>query len=195
VADSKGYFYVADTGNGFVDMMGRGNWQNGGWINIGWIHRWDGSSSNFAFKKPVALAIDAHDNLFVGDSGYPNSEVTEYSNQGTYFAGEWTLTPGCVINGLAVDSLSPENFYVSDIQGASTTGGAIEEYQITSFNTVTLVRKWSITTGTAGGSGYHQYLPFDPSCIALIQVGLGAVAPTQIVVGDQNNSLIDVFGP
>ncbi len=184
-------FYIADTGNGYVDEMGGASFANGGLVDINWPHRWNGSTSNFQFKKPVVLAIDANDNLFVGDQGYNPSVVEEYAQQGTYLEGQWVLTAGCSIVGLAVDSLTPEDIYVSD----AANGGQVEEYQITGYNTVSLVRTWNIPVNTISLNGYHEYNPFSPSCIALIQAGLAAVPPTQIVVGDVNNNLIDVFGP
>lgn len=194
------YFYVADTGNGYVDVMGLGDWSNGGHVDIGWPHRWNGSASNYTFKKPVALAIDAYDNLFVGDAGYTPSVVEEYSQEGTYLGGQWTLTPGCVINGLAVDSLANttgEDLYVSD----TANGGQVEEYQITGPRTLVLVRTWGVTPGTPLGNLYHEYLPFVPSCIALIQAFTNTAIvgpfppPTQIIVGDANNNLLLEFGP
>ncbi len=205
VADSQGNFFVADTGNDYVDEMGPGGWQNGGVPATAWEHRWNGSTAKFPFRQPVALAIDAYDNLFVGDSGYTPSVVAEYANGGTYLVGQWVLTTGCVINGLAVDSLNPNGFFVDgnanypgeDIYVSDTAnGGQVEEYQITGNYTASEVRTWGVPVGSVSPNGYHEYLPFMPSCIALIQVpGTPPGAPTQIVVGDQDNNLIQVFGP
>lgn len=185
--DSQGNFYVADTGNGYIDEFDS-YCRTGPPPNPDWEHRWNGISSGTPFIKPVAVVVDDFDNVYVGDSGYTPSIVQEYSSGGTTILGSWKLQPNCIINGLAVDSLG--DFYVSDIYGAATTaGGNVEEYHINSFNSATLVREWG------DPHGVHEFQPFYPSCIALVQPSGVPVVPSFIIVGDTNNDLLNVFGP
>jgi hypothetical protein len=183
VGDFNGLIYVADTGGGYID----------GFFPVcpsapppgpGLYHRWNGSASNYTFKKPVALACDVNSNVYIGDAGYTPSVVEEYSAGGTTLIGQWKLIPNCLLNGLAVDSLG--DFYVSDLNN----GGQVEEYQIVSSTSVGLVRSWGVPVGSP-----HEFLPFAPSGIALIQPYQTAVPPTNIIVGDTNNDLLQVFGP
>lgn len=173
-ADSFGDFYVADAGQSEVLMFGTGDPTT--IISPPWTGSWDGSTTSKPFIKPIAVACDTSNDVFVADAGYSPSVVQEYAMQGTTILGNWNLTSGCVVNGLAVDSAG--DFYVSDIGNSE-----VEEYKIASFSTANLVRAWTLPTSMV------EFATFKPSCIQLIG--------SYILVGDAdpNNNEIQVFGP
>jgi sugar lactone lactonase YvrE len=181
VDSTNGDFYVADTGNGYIDQFAPPESWTPAFPPQAWLHRWNGASSNFPIKQPVALAADTAtpNNIYVADAGYNPSVVSEFSSGGTTLLGSWSLLTGCVANGLAVDNAG--DFYVSD-----TAFQQVEEYHILTPTTLSLLRVISDPHSA------HEFLPFNPSAIALI--GLPGVL-TNIVVGDTNNDLIQIFGP
>ncbi len=204
-ADTFGHFYVADTGNGYVDEFDGGGTTTYYDVLGGsplWLHRWNGSGGGFGaagvqFKVPNSLACDTFGNVYVGDSGpYGSGGVTTsmvqiYSSGGTSILGSFTLIPGCVVNGLTVDNTG--DFYVSD-----TNNGEVEQYQIISATGVTPA-PWPPPSGTvytqvglrrAWGDphSYHEFVPYVPSCLQFIGGGY-------IVVGDTGNDFLNVFGP
>ena len=192
VGDTFGNFYVTDTGHGYIDEFAA-VCSSGPSPNPSWEHRWNGSASSFLFKRPVALACDVgsanvtvRNSVFVGDAGYTPSVVEQYTSGGTTLLGAWQLQPGCIINGMAFDNLG--NVFVSDIGTGQIEDYQINPYPTTPTSTLTLVRAW----GDPHGS--HEFLPFLPSCIALIQT-TATTAPSFIIVGDTNNDMLQVFGP
>jgi hypothetical protein len=154
--DGLGNFYVADTGNGYIDEFGS-FCATAPPPNPAWEHRWNGSGPTTLFKSPVAVVCDPSNNVYVGDNGYPNSLVQEYASGGTTLIGSWTLTTNCKLNGLAVDSVN-SNIYVSD----TANGGQVEVYHVTPPTTAVLVREWGDPHSA------HEFQAFMPSCIALI---------------------------
>ncbi|HVM31806.1 MAG TPA: hypothetical protein VMU88_01615 [bacterium] len=177
VGDGFGNFYVADTGNKYIEEF-EGDCPSGPPPAPDWEHYWDGSSSTKPFIKPVALACDSSGNVYVGDAGYSPSVVEKWASGGTTVLGMWNLAQGAVINGLAVDNNG--NFYVTD----TGNGGKVEEYTINSSTSATLVRSW----------GGPAILPktMIPSSIQLIMAGSTLV---NIIVGDNNNRFLLMFGP
>jgi hypothetical protein len=191
-ADSAGHFYVADTGNGYVDEFDGGGGLLG-W-SPAWLHRWNGPGSGYpglTFKQPVAVACDSARNVYVADAGpYFNagantSIVQIYTSGGTSIIGSFYLLPGCVVNGLTVDSAG--DFFVSD-----TNNGEVEEYNVigwaccapaspTVFSQVGLVRSWG------DPHGYHEFMPYTPACMQFLGAGY-------IAVGDSGNDFLNVFG-
>ncbi|HJT25223.1 MAG TPA: hypothetical protein VJ873_11655 [bacterium] len=202
-ADTFGNFYVTDTGNGYVDEFDGGGALCQPLCSPGWVHRWNGPgtgySTNMTFKAPNSLATDNAGNVYVGDPGpYTNggvntSMVQVYTSGGTSLIGAFFLIPGCVVNGLAVDSAG--DFFVSD-----TNNGEVEEYQAlynngtpwaccgvpapagTVLTQAGLVRTW----GDPHSS--HELLPYVPACIQFLP-------GNYVVVGDTGNDLLNVFGP
>lgn len=189
VGDSLGNIYIADTGNAYVDTFGVGVECLIDNLEADWLHRWNGASSSMPFKQPVALAVDAQNDIWVGDSGYSPSLIEVYTSGGATFgvqginpAGFFKTVPNCIINGLAVDQSASCSgvpgpcVYVSD----TANGGQVEVY--TSLGN--LVRVWGDPHGP------HEFLPFNPASIALI-----GNPPTIFIVGDTNNDILNVFGP
>ncbi len=174
--DNLGNFYVADTGNAYIDEFGA-ECVSGPPPNPAWEHRWNASTSSKPFIKPVAVVCDSSNHVYVGDSGYSPSIVEEWESGGVSLIGMWNLTSGCVLNGLAVDNNG--DFYVSN-----TGGSKVEEYKISSSSSASLLRAWGKPPSIA--------LPWTPSAIALIMTG---ATLNNIVVGDTNNDLLVVFGP
>ncbi len=194
-ADLLGHFYVADTGNGYVDEFDGGGALGSPLYSPSWLHRWNGPGSGYpspSFKKPVAVACDSGNNVYVADagpfvSGGVNTSVVQiYSSGGTSIIGSFYLIPGCVVNGLATDSAG--DFFISD-----TNNGEVEEYNVigwtccstappTVFSQVGLVRAWG------DPHGYHELQPYTPSCIGFLGGGY-------VVSGDSGNDFLNVFGP
>jgi hypothetical protein len=180
--DSQGNFYVADTGNKMIEEF-VGNCPSGPPPVASWEHYWDGHSSSKPFVDPVAVAVDSSNNVFVADAGYSPSMVEKWSSGGTTILGMWSLVSGCKVNGLAVDNNG--DFYVSDIQ--NSTNGQIEEYEINSSTSSTLLRSWGDTQEPNG--------QFQPSGLLLIMTGS---VLDYVVVSDTsaNNPMLVVFqGP
>jgi hypothetical protein len=163
--DSQGNFYVADTGNGYVD-----EYQAAGSPGSFPIHRWKGYSSSNTFVQPYSVACDSNNNVFVGDVESGSSQIEEYASGGTTILGTFRTVPGCIVHGLAVDS--SDNIYVADAGNA-----LIEEYTLSGL----LLREWGLPHSN------FEFLTFSPSCIIL--------TGTNIIVGDYFNEEIDVFGP
>jgi len=198
-ADAFGNFYVADTGNGYVDEFDGGGGLCSPLCSPAWLHRWNGSGGGYGpsvqFKSPNSLACDSLGNVYVGDSGpyvsggVNTSMVQIYSSGGTTILGSFTLIPGCVVNGITVDNTG--RFYVSD-----TNNGEVEQYQIISSTGVTPA-PWPPPNGTvytqvalrrAWGDphSYHEFAPYTPSCLQFIG--------GYVVVGDSGNDFLNVFG-
>ena len=178
-ADSLGNFYVADTGNGYIDEFDGGGYDYGS--SPGWLHRWNGDSSSTTFIKPVALACDNNNYVYIGDAGTIPSQVQVYTSGGTTLLGKFSLIAGCKINGLTVDNAG--DFFVSD-----TNNGEVEEYQIvgglvpgTVATQANLIRSWG------DPHSYHEFQPYTPSCLQFIN--------NYIVVGDTGNDFLNIFGP
>ena len=161
------YLYVTDTGNGYIDEFNPDEL-----ISLATIHRWKGNGTN-NFVKPVAVACDASGNVFVGDrTSATASQVQEYSSGGIAFMGIWSTIASCQINGMVVDS--SDNVYISD-----SGNNLVEEYS----STGTLLREWGDPHGP------REFQPFKPGAIAYDSVH------SEILVGDQTNDTIEVFGP
>ncbi len=173
-ADSFGNYYVADTGNGYVEEFG----PPGAGISFGptaWEHRWNGSSSSFPFIKPVAVACDGAGNVWVADAGYNPSVIEEYSSGGATFMGSWNTTSKCVASYIALNATQPgcsPCVYVSD-----TGNNEVEEYNATG----SILRGW-----TALHSSY-VYLTFVPG--PLVYTG------SNVIVADTDNDQLLTFGP
>jgi hypothetical protein len=178
--DNLGNFYVPDAGNGAVYEFGTGcffciNQPN----PPGWEHFWTGSSTAFPFRQPTGIACDPNNNVWVSDVGYTPSEIEEYaSNGGTTFIIAFSTMAGCVASSIAVDN--NDDVYVAD-----TGNGLVEEYSPTG----QLMRYFNAV------HSLHTYLPFKPTCIGLAYTTAPPITLTNILVGDYNNNLIDVFGP
>jgi hypothetical protein len=174
-ADTLGNFYVADTGNGYVE-----NWDACSGPSQQTLHRWNNYynaslGASAAFVKPVALACDAAGNVFVGDAGVPNSQIIEFTTGGTTVVnnGIFNGIAGCVVQGLAVDA--SDNVYVSD-----SFNHQLEEFARVA-GVWSLLRSWKQAVGTS------EYYSFNPTCISL--------TGTNIIVGDYTNEQLVVFGP
>jgi hypothetical protein len=174
-ADTVGNFYIADTGNGYVEQ-----WDPCSNPSQFPLDRWNtyynaGLGASQSFVKPVALACDAAGNLFVGDAGVANSQIIEFTTGGTTVVnnGIFNGIAGCVVQGLATDA--SDNVYVSD-----SFNHLIEEFSRVA-GVWSLQRSWGLPISV------HQPNSFSPTCISLT----GA----NIIVGDKGNSELDVFGP
>ncbi|HET9870503.1 MAG TPA: NHL repeat-containing protein, partial [bacterium] len=186
--DSAGNFYVADTGNHRVLIFSTGGYNA---TSIGTaIPRgaWTGSNT-YNFQNPVAVACDSSNNVYVGDVAdmvTGNSVVQEYASQATTIKGSWTLVPGCIINGLAIDGNG--DFFVSDVGNGVAGAGQVEEYKILDSSHTLLLRVWGDPKSS------NEFSTFYPSCIGLVG-NASLTSITNILVGDQNNDMIQVFGP
>lgn len=177
-ADTAGNFYIADSNNGFV-----GTWDACSGPSQFPLHRWwnyyDAAlGASVSFIKPVALACDANENIFVGDAGVPNSQIIEFTSGGTTVVanGIFNGVSGCVIQGMAVQTVGANDFvYVSD-----AFNHQIEEFAIVA-GAWSLQRSWKLPIGSS------EYNAFSPTCISLT----GA----NIIVGDLTNQQLVVFGP
>lgn len=205
-ADKFGNFYVTDTGNGYVDEFDGGGTNCTPLCSPGWIHRWNGPGAGYSasmnFKAPNSLATDSAGNIYVGDPGpYSNggvntSMVQVYTSGGTSLIGAFFLIPGCVVNGLTVDSAG--DFFVSD-----TSNGEIEEYQMLYNNSTpwvccsnpvpagTVLTNVGEVTAWGDPHSPHEFLSYEPSCVQSLISG----GQTFIVSGDSGNDLLNVFGP
>lgn len=171
------YVYIADTGNGFIEEFD----PNGTPSPIP-IHRWGGffstlTSSAVAFKQPVAVAISPSGNIVVADNGSTPPTISAFASNGTLWVGtQFNAIGGCVVNGMAVtvDALNNDLIYISD-----SAHNQVQEYD----HTGVLLRSWTENNGPS------QYLPFKPGPIAI------DAANNHILVGDQANATIEVFGP
>jgi hypothetical protein len=122
--------------------------------------------SGALFAEPRSLALDAHGNLYVADSGPTGSEPTPlppYSGPGIYEIPKGTGTPkalvpssindmGLVPTGVAVDNAVKPNIYISGV--ASGVAAGVYEY---SPSTKTL-------TTIATESGTPGDVAVDPTC-------------------------------
>ncbi len=201
-ADTSGHFYVADTGNGYVDEFDGGGGLYG--LSPSWLHRWNGSGSNFSasitFKQPNSIACDTADNVYIGDpgpyavsAGVSTSIVQVYTSGGTTLVGAFPLIAGCVVNGITTDSAG--DFFVSD-----TSNGEVEEYtMLTSAGTPwaccnaaalggTVLTQVGLKRAWGDAHSYHEFAPYTPSCLEFLGGGY-------IVVGDSGNDFLNVFGP
>lgn len=175
-ADSNGNVYVADTGNGRIELF---NGTTG-------LHYWDGGAAPstiittapatfyaFPFKQPYAVTADTASpaNIWVGDNGYSPAYVEEFSSGGTTISMAWPTISGCVIHGLAVNPTSG-NIYIAD------SGNNVVE--VFSPQGVLLTEMTNPTPSA------HELSPFSPSCIAFDSNGYA-------YVGDRGNDFIDVF--
>lgn len=167
------YFYIADTGNGYVYEIDPSCGPN-----PCPVHPWNGYSPN-NFLKPSHLAcspIGTNDNIWVADTGYNPSLISCFKSSGVTWVTQFATIPNCVVNGMAVtvDSGGNDVVYVSD-----SANQLVEEYD----HNGNLLRSWG------NPHGPHQFNPFKPSAIA-IDTNNG-----HILVGDQNNRTVEVFGP
>ncbi len=187
-SDSNGNFYVADTGNArILDFAIGGYFINAVGTPAGQGF-WTGSNT-YQFKKPTVVVCDlaVPANVYVGDVGPGSSVVQEYASQGTTIKGSWTLPNNSIINGLAVDGSG--DFYVSDIGNGIGGAGQVEEYKIIDSSHATLLRIWGDPKSP------NEFAPFYPGPIVLIGNAALTAPLSNILVGDQNNDMIQVFGP
>ena len=200
-ADSAGHFYVADTGNGYIDEFDGGGALCTPLCSPAWLHRWNGSGTGFGpsitFKAPNSLACDSFNNIYIGDpgpysvNGYTTSMVQVYTSGGTTLLGAFPLIPGCVVNGLTADPTTGD-FFVSD-----ANNGQVEQYRLidllgnapaawpppagTVYTQAGLRRAWG------DPHSYHEFQPYTPSCLQFIG--------NYIIVGDSGNDFLNTFGP
>ena len=185
-SDSVGDLYLADTGLGYVDEITP--YEGTCPLPALPLHRWNGfpgvtkggTGSIFAspavvFKSPCAVTCDTSlapggPHVWVGDSFYSNSYISEYTSGATTILQSWQGISGCKVQGIAVDTATG-NVYVAD-------GGnhLVEEYSPTG----TLLNAF----GDPGPAAHETYA-FSPSCIAF--------SGGFIYVGDTANDYIDIF--
>jgi hypothetical protein len=181
-SDNNGNVYVADTGNGYVDEFSTGC-ADGPYISPNWLHRWNGSAPATLFKQPWAVACDSTGNVYVGDAGYTPSLIQEYKSGGTTVINQFFTITGCVVHGMTIDQ--NDNIYVSD----DGVFPQVEEY---AGGKVPAVPFGTLLRVCPDPHSPHEFLPYAPSFIALAYNGANL---QNIIVGDTNNDLINVFGP
>ncbi len=171
-ADSLGTIYIADTGNGCVEEFG-----NAWGCGLCPLHRWYGwagvpfgTFTSVVFKSPYGIACDASNNVWVTDVGYSPSMIQEFASQGTTIINAFSTIPGCVAQGIAVNSTTG-NIYIAD-----SGNHLVEVYSPSG----TILTEWGDP-----GPAAHESVPFSPSCIAF--------TGTYAFVGDNANNFIDVF--
>lgn len=182
-AGPSGRIYVTDTGNNEVEefspyegIFGQPPLP---------VHQWYGaqgvtvggtgvtfSSAGVSFKSPCAVACDTASppNVWVGDVGYTNSVIMEFTSGATTILESWQGIANCKVSGLAIDS-GTGNVYVAD-----SGNNMVEVYS----STGTL-----LTAFGDPGPAAAEPKPFKPSCIAF--------SGGYIYVGDTNNDYIDIF--
>ncbi len=179
-ADTAGYFYVADTGNGVVDQFD-GAFPSG----IYPLHSWSGNSgysfpnvggipfTSVNFNKPYAVACDSNSpaTVYVADNGYNPPVVEWFSSGGTTITGGFTTVSGGSIHGLAVGPAPNYYVYVAD-----SGNSQVEVYSQTGNLLLTITDPHSA----------WEAQPFSPSCI-------GFDANGYIWIGDSLNRQIVSF--
>ena len=183
-AGLNGSVYVADTGRGWVEQFSpyellcpnpplpRAEWNGSPNVTVGGT----GSvfkSAGVTFRQPWAVTCDntPAGNVWVGDAGYPNSYIMEYTSGATTILQCWQGIAGCKVHGLAVDPVSGF-VYVAD-----AGNNLVEVYSSTG--------DIKCVFGDPGPSANEFSGPFSPSCIAF--------SGGYIYVGDVTNRYVDVF--
>jgi hypothetical protein len=171
--DSSGNIYIADSGNGYIDYLGKEYdcaIPESHHVHD-WLHRWNGAAPDLLFREPRGIVCDSTNHVIVADAGYSPSIIQTYSSGGTTIINHFQTIPNCVAYGIDVDSSG--NIYVAD------AGNNLIEVYDTSGN---LLRMWGDPHSP------HEYLPFKPGCVAVVG------DPVQyVIVGDINNDLVQVF--
>jgi hypothetical protein len=187
--DSLGNFYVADTGNAYVEQFAA-VCSVGPYTSPAWLHRWNAFNPTSPFKKPTALVCDSPaagwtgNNIWVGDAGYSPSLIEAFGAGGTTLVASWTTIPNCVVNGLAVDQGSTCGGVAGPCVYVADSGNEqVEVYT----STGQLLREW----GPPPAALHTVTLPFIPASIAIV-----GNPETSIIVGDAggSNNLV-VYGP
>ncbi|MGH7738991.1 MAG: hypothetical protein ACREL1_02485, partial [bacterium] len=121
---------------------------------------------------------------------YNPSIVQAYAPGGATILGNWALSSGVKVNGLALDGNG--DFFVTD----TNNGGQVEEYHYGTLtpgsinSTVSLLRTWG------DPHSEHEFLDYIPASIALVGNAVFPTTISAIVVGDVDNDLLQVFqGP
>ena len=180
--DSSGNLYVADASVDLirkVDTTGRVSTIAGFPQQFGEI---DGTGSAAHFDNPVAVAVDANVNIFVGDaSGYTVRKVTpggvvttvagSKNNDGTA-DGSGSAAQFYPMNGMAIDSGG--NLFVTEANNTIR--------KVTSAGVVTTIAGTSNVGGTANGTGAAALFN-DPYGVAVDAAG-------DLFVADYDNETI-----
>jgi sugar lactone lactonase YvrE len=156
--DAQGNMYVADLGRYKVLKVSPGGKILTSWGSYG--------SGQGQFEQPEAVAVDSHDNVYVGDNERDRIRIEKFSGTGTFLGIVLTqVRPQRQIGftdfnpiGLAIDS--SDNLYVANdvyITKQSPTGQVLDKLQITDY-TSTVLRIWTGLSINARGDLYVTHL-------------------------------------
>ncbi len=156
--DAQGNMYIADLGRYKVLKVSPGGKILTSWGSYG--------SGQGQFEQPEAVAVDSHDNVYVGDNERDSARIEKFSGTGTFLGIVLTqVRPQRQIGftdfnpiGLAVDS--SDNLYVANdiyITRISPTGQVLGKWQITDY-TSTVIRIWAGLSINARGDLYVTHL-------------------------------------
>lgn len=185
VVDSAGNMFVADRGNYVIRKItpdGNVTTFAGSVGNPGGTN---GTGTNARFSGPIGLAIDAADNLYVGDGNWirkitPAAVVTTLAGQPNAGSADGTGTAAqfFYITGMAIDVVG--NLYVAD--GLNNT-----IRRVTPAGVVTTFAGKAGTTGSADGTGAAAQFNY-PVGVALDLAG------NLYVTDGQNNTIRKITG-
>ncbi|MFL5692057.1 MAG: hypothetical protein ACJ795_09645 [Ktedonobacteraceae bacterium] len=158
--DAQGNMYVADLGRYKVLKVSPDGKILTSWGSYG--------SGQGQFEQPLAVAVDSHDNVYVGDNELDSTRVEKFSGTGTFLGIVLTQVRPQRSNGftdfnpigLAVDS--SDNLYVANdvyVTKLSPTGQTLGKMQITDY-TSKIVRIWAGLSINARGDLYATHLTF-----------------------------------
>lgn len=159
--DQQGNMYVIDLGRDKVLKVSPMGHIMTSWGSYG--------SGQEQFRQPVAVAVDSHNNVYVGDNDASSARVEKFTDTGVFLGivmmqerpqrtnefTEWYPM------GLAVDS--SDNLYVASDVGLTElapTGQMLQKVQITNY-TSTVVRIWGGVAFNPHGDLYAIHLTFD----------------------------------
>ncbi|MFL5660428.1 MAG: NHL repeat-containing protein [Ktedonobacteraceae bacterium] len=159
--DAQGNMYVVDMGRYKVLKVSPSGKILTSWGSYG--------SGQGQFEQPLAMAVDSHDNVYVGDNERDSARVEKFSGTGTFLGIVLTqvrpqrLSRFTDFNpiGLAIDS--SDNLYVANgvyVTKLSPTGQVLGKLQITDY-TSHVVRIWAGLSINARGDLYATHLTFD----------------------------------